>query len=149
MTQRNVLIAIIIFIIFVTGITFSIWQRPSENEQQISGMLTPKQLKQTIQSKEETFVYYYQPNCIYCELLKSTIDSTAKAQNVQFVSLDLAKYDLWDKYHIEYTPTIVRYQDGQEVNRFDSLEGIFYEENDELYLDKRAAEEALLEWFKK
>ena len=51
----------------------------------------------------------------------------AKKLGVDIAQLNVWEYqDLWDKYHINATPTFIRFEGGKEVQRF---EGALSEED--------------------
>ncbi|HDR4363130.1 TPA: thioredoxin family protein, partial [Bacillus cereus] len=90
----------------------------NESENYYSKQLTLDQLQTALQNKEEKIVYFYKPNCPYCEEVSPLIVPMAKKENLDLEVLNLDSYkEGWSHYKIEGTPTIVHYKGGKEVNR--------------------------------
>lgn len=76
------------------------------------------------------YVYFYQDNCEWCKKATPVIEQAATETSTAITRLEITKednQDIWDKYDIEGTPTIIKFEDGKEINRL-----VGYEEVDSL-----------------
>lgn len=87
----------------------------NENYQDI---IIPEDLAEKIENKETLTVYYFSPVCGACmqatpELMAAVneVDAEVKKMNVYEFPDEFAKYD------VKGTPTLVHYEDGEEVER--------------------------------
>ncbi|WP_209121951.1 co-chaperone YbbN [Alkalihalobacillus sp. BA299] len=97
-------------------------------------IILPEELKTSLENGESLTVYFYQPTCPACvETSPIIVPMTAK------MGIDLKLYNLlefnegWADYNIQSTPTIVHYQDGQELTR---VEGLYPEEQYNLWFEQ-------------
>jgi len=81
-------------------------------------LILPEQLDEKLQNKETVTVYFYGSDCQYC------MDSTPRLVELSDeLSIDIPQFNLtefpdgWEKYNIEYTPTVVQYVNGEETAR--------------------------------
>lgn len=81
--------------------------------------ITPDELDNELDEEGEAFVYYYQPDCSHCQRVSPILIPMAEEEfDLDMKELDLKEYDnKWDTYDIEATPTLVYYQEGEEVDR--------------------------------
>lgn len=78
------------------------------------------------QPEEDYLVYFYQPQCSYCQEFAPTVEKYMEQENaLKLYTVNLAQpyeKDTWQIYHVQGTPTLIRVQnkDGekQEVNRW-------------------------------
>ncbi|MCP8968148.1 thioredoxin family protein [Ectobacillus ponti] len=110
----------LIFTVILVGLLAAIFfvtkseKKTDYYEKQISVEELQKQLK----NQKDMTIYFYQPTCTHCQKVSPTIVPMAKDMNIDMKVLDLVKYDAgWDAFKIEYTPTLVRYKNGVEVDR--------------------------------
>ncbi len=81
-------------------------------------IILPDQLKSMVANKESGFVYFFSPDCPHCVATTPLLNPIADQLDV-----DLPKYNLlqfnegWRDYGIQYTPTLVYFQDGVEAER--------------------------------
>lgn len=84
-----------------------------------------------IESDTPEFVYFGRDNCSFCVAAKPYIDEAVTDTNTDLLRIDTNKNpDALTKYAINGTPTIVKYENGVEVNR---IEG--YYDNAKSYSD--------------
>ncbi|UJL47581.1 thioredoxin family protein [Virgibacillus sp. NKC19-16] len=94
----------------------------------------PDELSETVESGEEATVYFYSPDCAYCQQTTPYLAPLAEDMEV-----DLKKFNLLEfgqeslAYGIESTPTVVHYENGEEVSR---LVGQHPEEEYEAFFDQ-------------
>ena len=80
--------------------------------------ITPDNLDQALADKEDVTVYFYSPTCIHCQKTTPVLMPITEELNVDMKKLNLLEYDdKWNHYAIEGTPTLIHYQDGEEVDR--------------------------------
>ena len=79
-------------------------------------IILPAELDQKLSNQESLFVYYFSPQCIHCQNTTPVLMPMAEQLDVDIRQYNVLEYDQgWDV--IEYTPTLIYYQDGQEVDR--------------------------------
>lgn len=85
-------------------------------------LILPAELEQELGQRDELFVYFFQSNCPAC--METTPILVPVADQL---GIDLKKYNLlefnqgWADYQIEFTPTVVYYQQGEEVDRITGI----------------------------
>jgi len=103
--------------IFLVGVCLSMifyyWQtRPSQSLQVPD--ITPEELVNMIDAKEEIYVYFYSPTCKDCLKSEPKLTQAVKNLTINMVKLDVQKYDqLQHELEIPGTPSIFFYQDGK------------------------------------
>ncbi len=78
--------------------------------------IVPEELNEKIGSGEPVTVYYYSPTCPYC------LNTTPKLVPItEELGIDMKKLNLleFDNPNIESTPTLVHYEDAEEVARLE------------------------------
>lgn len=99
----------------------------SEKVDYYSKQFTIDDLQLSLQDNKDMTVYFYKPNCPYCENVSPIIVPMAEKLNVDMKVLNLEKYPIgWDQFKVEGTPTLIHYKGGKEVSR---IEGADEEEN--------------------
>lgn len=88
------------------------------NDPNYQNIILPEELDQKIVDKEDFVVYMFSASCNYCK------DTTPKIMPiVNELGLDLPQFNLLEspnyqaKYGVEYTPTLIAFEDGVEVER--------------------------------
>ncbi|MFT4416865.1 thioredoxin family protein [Fredinandcohnia humi] len=90
--------------------------------------ILPDELEEKLENGESVTVYFYSPTCPHCQNTTPVI-----IPMVIDMGIDLKKYNLlefeegWRDYGIEYTPTLIHFENGEEVSR---LVG-YHEDHDE------------------
>lgn len=81
-------------------------------------IILPEEVDEKIDNKEDFIVYYFSPTCEYCQRTTPILMPVAKDAGVEIDQLNLLEFeDGWEKYGIKATPTLVKYEDGKEVDR--------------------------------
>lgn len=98
-------------------------------------IITPDDLDAKLDNEEDLTVYYFSPTCVHCQRTTPVVVPVAEDMDVDMKKMNLLEFDKMDYYDIEGTPTIVHYEDGEEVNRIvgeQSEEDFkeFFEENE-------------------
>ncbi|MFD0586690.1 thioredoxin family protein [Paenibacillus sp. GCM10027627] len=89
-------------------------------------IILPDQLDKKIADKEDFYVYMFSASCKYCQVATPQLVPIAQELNVDFPMFNLLEFPTYQtKLNVEYTPTILYFQDGVEVDR---LEGGIREE---------------------
>lgn len=91
-------------------------QLDDENYQNI---VLPDELEDQISSGEPTTVYFFSPTCIHCQNTTPVLMPVAEDMEVDVLQYNLLEYDQgWQQYTIQSTPTLVHYENGEEVARW-------------------------------
>ncbi|MBP1968992.1 thiol-disulfide isomerase/thioredoxin [Virgibacillus natechei] len=78
----------------------------------------PEELSESMDNGEEETVYFYDPTCVYCQEATPVLVPLAEDLDIDLKKLNLLEFDdQWIPYNIESTPTVVHYENGQEVAR--------------------------------
>ena len=81
-------------------------------------LILPEELEEKIKNKETFTLYFYSSDCIYCMDATPHLVTLSEELNIDIPQFNLMEFpDGWDQYNIEFTPTLVQYKDGLEVNR--------------------------------
>ncbi|MEZ0480275.1 thioredoxin family protein [Planococcus sp. SSTMD024] len=91
-------------------------QLDDENYQNIA---LPDEVNEQIQSGDPTTVYFFSPTCQYCQQTTPVLMPVAEDMDVEVLQYNLLEYEQgWADYALEATPTLVHYENGQEVARW-------------------------------
>lgn len=81
-------------------------------------LIMPDQLQKKLEEGEDVTVYFYSPTCPHCAETTPKLMPLAKEQNVDIQQFNLLEFeDGWNEYQIEYTPTLVHFENGKEKAR--------------------------------
>lgn len=80
-------------------------------------IILPDDLDATIESGEPVTVYFFSPTCVYCRNTTPIVVPLTEELNIDMKKMNLLEFDLMDYYGIEGTPTIIHYENGEEVAR--------------------------------
>lgn len=87
-----------------------------ENYQNIA---LPDEVDEKIKSGEPTTVYFFSPTCEHCKVTTPVLMPVAEDMDVEVLQYNILEYDQgWQDYAIEGTPTLVHYENGEEVARW-------------------------------
>ena len=90
-------------------------QLDDENYQNI---ILPDDLKAKIESGEPVTAYFFSPTCLHCKAMTPVLMPIVEEMDVDVVQYNVYEFDQgWDDYRIEATPTMIYFEDGQEVSR--------------------------------
>ena len=80
--------------------------------------ILPDELAERLADKESLTVYFYSPECAYCRETSPVIVPMAEELGMELPLYNLLEFEEgWQTYQITSTPTLVRYEDGVEVDR--------------------------------
>ncbi len=92
--------------------------RKQLNDPNYQNIMMPEQLKSMLANKESGFVYFFSPDCAHCVATTPLLNPIAEQLNVDLPKFNLLQFNEgWSAYNIEFTPTLVYYQDGIEAER--------------------------------
>ncbi|MEI3609605.1 thioredoxin family protein [Pseudogracilibacillus sp. SO10305] len=84
-------------------------------------IIVPDDLDEKLDNKESVTVYYFSPTCSYCQKATPIVSPLAEDLDVDMKKLNLLEYDKMKHYEIEGTPTLIHYENGEEVARIEGL----------------------------
>ena len=80
--------------------------------------ILPEDLKKELDDGEDVTVYFYSPECVYCQRTTPILVPVTEDLDVDVKKLNLLEFeDQWGPFAIESTPTLIHYKDGKEVAR--------------------------------
>ncbi|WP_085992782.1 thioredoxin family protein [Oceanobacillus senegalensis] len=80
--------------------------------------ILPDELSERLENGEDVTVYFYSPTCVYCQNTTPYLVPLAEENGI-----DMKKYNLLEfgeegiPYQIQSTPTLVHFENGEEVGR--------------------------------
>ncbi|WP_273122911.1 thioredoxin family protein [Metabacillus sp. HB246100] len=81
-------------------------------------IILPEELETKLEKKEDTIVYFFSPKCDHCIATTPVLMPLANDLDVEVKQFNLLEFeDGWRDYNITGTPTLVHFQDGEEVAR--------------------------------
>lgn len=90
-------------------------QLDDENYQNI---ILPDDLKAKVESGEPVTAYFFSPTCPHCKAMTPVLMPIVEEMDVDVVQYNVYEFDQgWDDYRLEATPTMIHFEDGQEVSR--------------------------------
>ena len=90
-------------------------QLDDENYQNI---ILPDDLKAKVESGEPVTAYFFSPTCSHCKAMTPVLMPIVDKMDVDIVQYNILEFEQgWEDYQIEYTPTMVYFEDGKEVSR--------------------------------
>lgn len=88
------------------------------DDPEYQNIILPNELAHLLKKENEVIVYFYSPQCIYCVQFTPTVNKVAKDLDLNIYQFNLLEFKSgYTDYNIQYTPTIVYYQDGVETGR--------------------------------
>lgn len=83
-------------------------------------IILPEELDKRIADKEDFFAYMFSSTCKYCKETTPHLVPLAQEMNIDLPMFNLLEFPAYNaKMNVEYTPTLVYYQDGVEVDRLE------------------------------
>lgn len=80
--------------------------------------ILPEDLKEELENQNDLTVYFYSPECVFCKQATPVLVPVAEELDVDIKKLNLLEFNSESKtYHIESTPTLVHFENGEEVAR--------------------------------
>ncbi|WP_046175440.1 thioredoxin family protein [Domibacillus indicus] len=81
-------------------------------------IILPDDLQKKLENGEDAVVYFYSPTCPHCQETTPVLMPIADDENVEVLQYNLLEFEQgWNDYGIEYTPTLVYFENGTEKDR--------------------------------
>ncbi|WP_373895649.1 thioredoxin family protein [Virgibacillus natechei] len=94
----------------------------------------PDELSETMENGDAVTVYFYDPTCVHCQQTTPYLAPLAEDMGVDMKKFNLLEFGQQSMpYAIESTPTLIHYENGEEVAR---LVGQHPEEEYESFFDQ-------------
>lgn len=104
------------------------------NDPLYQNIILPDDLNEKINNGEEVTVYFYSPTCVYCQNTTPYLAPLAEDMDVDMKKFNLLEFGQEGvAYGIESTPTLVHFENGEEVSR---LVGQYPEEEYEAFFNE-------------
>ncbi|MBU8905010.1 thioredoxin family protein [Desertibacillus haloalkaliphilus] len=92
-------------------------------------IILPDELIERLNAQESMTIYYYSPTCPACEQTSPIIVPMAEEMGLDMKLFNLLEFEGgWATFDITETPTVVRYENGQEVGRIGYVDASEYEQ---------------------
>lgn len=89
------------------------------DDEDYQNIALPDEVETQIKSGEPTTVYFFSPTCPHCQATTPILMPVADDMKVDVLQYNLLEYEQgWQDYFIEATPTLVHYENGEEVARW-------------------------------
>ncbi|WP_449539220.1 thioredoxin family protein [Ferdinandcohnia sp. Marseille-Q9671] len=80
--------------------------------------ILPDELESKLENGETMTVYFYSPTCVHCQNTTPVIVPMVDEMGLDLKKLNLLEFnDAWNKYGIDSTPTLIHFENGEEVSR--------------------------------
>ncbi len=90
------------------------------NDPNYDQIIVPDQLKKKLEAKESGFVYFFAATCPHCRQTTPVLNPMAKELGIALPKFNLDEFaEGWRTYNIKYTPTLVYFKDGKELERLE------------------------------
>ncbi|MBT2571823.1 thioredoxin family protein [Planococcus sp. ISL-110] len=89
------------------------------DDEHYQNIVVPSDLEDQIASGEPTTVYFFSPTCQYCQQTTPVLMPVAEDMDIDVLQYNLLEYEQgWQQYTVDSTPTLVHYDNGEEVSRW-------------------------------
>ena len=79
---------------------------------------TPDEVAAAIEDNEGQYVYFWSPTCAHCQEATPLLMEAFEQSDEDLIQLNVLEYEEpWMTYQLEATPTIIYFEDGEEVER--------------------------------
>jgi thioredoxin-like negative regulator of GroEL len=81
-------------------------------------VILPEELEKKLEDKDDVTVYFYSSTCPHCKETTPVLAPLAEEMGVEMVQYNVLEFEQgWTDYQIEATPTLVHFENGEEVDR--------------------------------
>ena len=88
------------------------------DDENYQNIIVPNVLEEKIASGDKVYAYLFSPECIHCKSFTPKLMPLAEENDIQIDQLNVLEYEEeWDKYGINATPTLIVFENGEEVTR--------------------------------
>ena len=85
---------------------------------------TPAEVEEIVNSGEGEFVYFWSPTCSHCQEATPLLTDALDSIDGEVTQLNVLEYEnAWADWNINSTPTLVYFEDGEEVERLEGNPG--------------------------
>lgn len=79
---------------------------------------TPDEVASAIEAGDSQYVYYWSPTCSHCQEATPLLVEAFEQSDENLIQLNVLEYEApWAEYQLEATPTLIYFEDGEEVER--------------------------------
>lgn len=119
--KKMLLIFLIIFSLFL--ILVFLTEMSKKEMINDDNYITSTEINTAIDNEKDILVYFYQPNCIYCEKATPIIIPMTNEMGIDLKILNLEDNPSgWEQFNVKGTPVLIHYKNGQEVSRLNGLQ---------------------------
>ncbi|TQS76619.1 thioredoxin family protein [Ornithinibacillus gellani] len=80
--------------------------------------ILPDELDEKVSDGDAMTVYFYSPTCSYCRATTPILVPAAEDEGIDVKKMNVLEFqDEWNKWGLEATPTLIHFEDGEEVAR--------------------------------
>jgi len=91
------------------------------NDPNYQNIILPAELDKMVADKEDFYVYLFASDCGYCRQTTPQLVPLAQELGVDLPMFNLREFEQYfNKYNVNYTPTLAYFKDGVEVERLES-----------------------------
>ena len=88
------------------------------DDENYQNIILPDDLQAKIESGEGVFAYMFSPECGHCMNFTPKLMNVAEQEDIQIDQLNVLEYEnAWTTYKLEGTPTLIYFENGEEVTR--------------------------------
>ncbi len=88
------------------------------DDENYQNIILPDELEESLNNGEDMTVYFFSPTCEYCREATPRLAPLAEEKGVDLQMYNLLEFEQgWNDYNIEATPTLIYFEDGEEVHR--------------------------------
>lgn len=97
-------------------------------------IILPEELEEKLAAGETITVYFYSPDCDACKIASPRLITKAKEMDVDVYLYNVLEFpEGFHQYELKGTPTVIHFEDGEEVDR---IVGLHEEETYELFYNE-------------
>ena len=90
------------------------------DDENYQNIILPDALAEKIESGEGVVGYFFSPECSHCKNYTPKLMPIADELDVQVDQLNILEYtNEWDTYNITATPTLIYFENGEEIARLE------------------------------
>ena len=90
------------------------------DDENYQNIILPDALAKKIESGEGVVGYFFSPECSHCKNYTPKLMPIADEMDIQVDQLNILEYtNEWDTYNITATPTLIYFENGEEVARLE------------------------------
>lgn len=88
------------------------------DDENYQNIIVPNALEEKIASGDKVYAYLFSPECMHCKNFTPKLMPVAEENDIQIDQLNVLEYEEeWNRYGINATPTLIVFENGEEVTR--------------------------------